>query len=81
MRNKIKLNCAKFWKEGQEKQEIHLPHTWNNLDGQDGGGDYWRGNGHYEILLPDPTAGMRQYIEFGAANHRANVYCNGEFVG
>jgi hypothetical protein len=23
-------------------QEIRLPHTWNNLDGQDGGNDYYR---------------------------------------
>lgn len=81
MRKRIELVNAKFWKEGQEKQEICLPHTWNNLDGQDGGGDYWRGNGHYEILLPDPTADKRQYIEFGAANHRASVYCNGGFIG
>ena len=22
---------------------VDLPHTWNNIDGQDGGNDYWRG--------------------------------------
>ena len=22
---------------------VHLPHTWNAIDGQDGGGDYYRG--------------------------------------
>ena len=21
---------------------VDLPHTWNNIDGQDGGNDYWR---------------------------------------
>ena len=23
---------------------INIPHTWNNLDGQDGGNDYFRGD-------------------------------------
>jgi len=26
---------------------IALPHTWNNLDGQDGGGTYFQGIGWY----------------------------------
>ena len=26
-------------------EPICLPHTWNNSDGQDGGGDYRRGKG------------------------------------
>ena len=26
---------------------INLPHSWNNIDGQDGGNDYWRGTGVY----------------------------------
>ena len=39
---------------------IDLPHTWNNLDGQDGGGDYWRGKATYTRKLevvkePDET--------------------------
>ena len=25
------------------RQQVNLPHTWNNLDGQDGGNDYFRG--------------------------------------
>ena len=30
---------------GPDKKEIpvNLPHTWNAVDGQDGGNDYWRG--------------------------------------
>lgn len=58
-----------------------LPHTWNALDGQDGGADYWRGTGLYRIALPAPQAGQRQYIQFEAANHVATVRCNGQFLG
>ena len=54
---------ARFAKFGESLQTVALPHTWNNLDGQDGGNDYWRGIGTYEIDLPNPTPGMKQYIE------------------
>ena len=59
------------------------PHTWNNLDGQDGedDGSYWRGIGSYHIALPARTAGCKQYIEFQGANHVATVYCNGRELG
>ena len=43
---------ALFAKKGEEFETVSLPHTWNNLDGQDGGGDYWRGEGVYKIFLP-----------------------------
>jgi beta-galactosidase len=26
----------------RKSSNVNLPHTWNNLDGQDGGNDYWR---------------------------------------
>jgi len=26
---------------------VNLPHTWNDIDGQDGGNDYYRGSGYY----------------------------------
>ena len=29
-----------FPKPGENRVPVTLPHTWNNLDGQDGGGDY-----------------------------------------
>ena len=31
---------------GPDKKEItvDVPHTWNAVDGQDGGNDYWRGS-------------------------------------
>jgi beta-galactosidase len=30
--------------------QVRLPHTWNNLDGQDGGNDYYRGIGWIESI-------------------------------
>ena len=81
MRTKTLLTTALFAKEGEAFAPVALPHTWNALDGQDGGGDYWRGIGTYKIDLPNPTAGKKQYIEFRGANHVATVYCNGRNMG
>ena len=81
MRNVTLLTAARFGKQGQALTPVALPHTWNALDGQDGGNDYWRGVGIYEIDLPNPTQGLKQYIEFQGANHVATVYCNGRELG
>ena len=81
MRTTTLLTTARFAKHGEPFAPVALPHTWNAQDGQDGGNDYWRGVGTYEIALPDPTDGKRQYIEFKGANHVATVYCNGRLLG
>ena len=81
MRNVKLLTQARFAKQGETLAAVALPHTWNAFDGQDGGNDYWRGIGTYEIDLPDPTQGTKQYIEFQGANHVATVYCNGRELG
>ena len=81
MREITLLTQARFAKHGEALAPITLPHTWNNLDGQDGGNNYWRGIGTYEIDLPNPTPGKRQYIEIRGANHVATVYCNGRELG
>ena len=81
MRIKTLLTSALFAKEGETFAPVALPHTWNALDGQDGGSDYWRGIGTYKIDLPNPTPGKKQYIEIQGANHVATVYCNGRELG
>ena len=81
MRIKTLLTSAQFAKSGEAFATIALPHTWNALDGQDGGADYWRGIGTYTIDLPNPTKGKKQYIELQGANHVATVYCNGCELG
>ena len=81
MRNVTLMTQARFAKQGEAMAVVALPHTWNAFDGQDGGADYWRGLAHYEIDLPNPTKGKKQYIEIQGANHVATVYCNGRELG
>ena len=81
MRKSTLLTTAQFALLGEAFAPVALPHTWNALDGQDGGADYHRGIGTYVIDLPDPTKGKKQYIEIQGANHVATVYCNGRELG
>lgn len=62
---------------------ISLPHTWNNLDGQDGGNDYYRGPAWYRkhFTIPAAYKGKKVFIKFGAANMITDVYLNGTFIG
>ena len=61
-------------------EEISLPHTWNAVDGQDGGNDYYRGTCWYRRMLESPqlNAGQKVYLEFDGAAMTADVYLNGE---
>ena len=60
-------------------ESVNLPHSWNAVDGQDGGNDYFRGTVHYAKTLNKadlPTAD-RYYLEIRGANSSADVYLNG----
>ncbi|MDR1531378.1 MAG: beta-galactosidase [Clostridiales bacterium] len=81
MRTTTVLTQAAFSKDRAAWETVALPHTWNALDGQDGGGDYYRGVCCYKIPLPKPTPGKRAFIQFEGANHIAAVSCNGTFLG
>lgn len=62
---------------------INLPHTWNGLDGQDGGNNYYRGVCWYRkhLVVPSTFSGKVVYLRFGAVNTSATVYVNGQQVG
>src|SRR5947209_7201334 len=62
---------------------VDLPHTWNARDGQDGGGDYFRGTGWYRRRFAARAvwAGREVYLQFDGANRRADVYLNGKLLG
>jgi beta-galactosidase len=62
---------------------VDLPHTWNALDGEDGGSDYRRGPGWYRRHLPVDAAlaGKRLYLQFDGASLMADVYVNGVHLG
>ena len=67
----------------KELFQIDLPHTWNNEDGQDGGGDYYRGQAVYQhkFSCPDLSDDEVLYVEFKGVNSSAEVYLNGTLVG
>ena len=61
---------------------VNLPHTFNAIDGQDGGNDYHRGLCYYVKQLPreDILQAERLYLELQGANASADVYVNGQHV-
>lgn len=69
--------------DDQSWQEVDVPHTWNGLDGQDGGNNYRRGAGWYRrhLSLPPTLAGKRFYLQFDGASLMADVYVNGIHLG
>ncbi len=88
MRTIINLNTGwLFTKTGPETpasdwEAVNLPHTWNAVDGQDGGNDYHRGTCHYtktfsKAELPEAA---RYYLEIRGANSSADVTLNGQLL-
>ena len=77
------LNINKQWlfnKPGEEKVSVDLPHSWNAVDGQDGGADYFRGTCRYTKTLSKselPEADC-YYLEIRGANSSADVFVGGE---
>jgi len=61
---------------------VTLPHTWNALDGQDGG-SYYRGVGWYRrhVTPTASAAGKRMFLQFDGAGMAATIYVNGVMVG
>ena len=61
-------------------EAIALPHTWNAVDGQDGGNDYYRGTCWYTLALAKPAipAGGKAVLQLDGAAMTAAVYLNGE---
>lgn len=62
---------------------VDLPHTWNNIDGQDGGNDYKRGTCVYEKVLAKPEFDENQvvYLQFHGSNASTTVILNGTTLG
>ena len=62
---------------------VDLPHTWNALDGQDGGDDYYRGTCTYETAFRCPEydhLNQLVYLQFDGVNASAKVTLNGTEV-
>ena len=85
MRTITNINKDWTFEDPKTKELLHidLPHTWNNEDGQDGGGDYYRGQATYEhkFACPELAEDELLYVEFKGVNSSAEVYLNGTLVG
>ncbi len=59
---------------------VNLPHTWNAIDGQDGGSDYYRGVCYYakEFEKNELPQNAIYYLEINGANSSADVFLNGQ---
>ena len=85
MRNVVNLN--KDWLFVKDTTDVSvrvgeavtLPHSWNAVDGQDGGNDYFRGHCLYVKTIDKaelPAADL-YYLEFRGTNSSADLYVNG----
>ena len=83
------ININKNWifkkKEQGVEDRITLPYTWNAIDGQDGGNDYYRGCCIFERKLTaeelqDIVHDKRIYLEINGAAMTAEVFLNGKKI-
>ena len=86
MRNIISLNENWFFKKdttdlsSSQCETVNIPHSWNAVDGQDGGNDYFRGSCLYKKTIKKselPEADL-YYIEFRGTNSSADFYVDGQ---
>ena len=87
MRTKINWNGGWYFSKSDKVPEnfsqlwapVTLPHTWNAVDGQDGGNDYWRGTASYVKTFPKPELPEhgKAVLEFQGAAMTADVFLNG----
>lgn len=82
MRNIKNINETWVFVKENEKSTVNLPHTWNGIDGQDGGNDYYRGKCTYikEIAKADMPQGEEIYLQLDGVNSSAFVYFNSKLV-
>jgi len=91
MRKRININRKWAFRKGVSEVPavtpddwdfVNLPHTWNNIDGQDGGNDYYRGTCCYvkELDREEIPTAEKYYLEFCGANSSADVYMNGKHL-
>lgn len=64
-------------------EAVHIPHTWNDKDGDDETPGFYRGPAWYRknIFIDNSQEGRRAIIYFEGANQEVRFYLNGQFVG
>ena len=79
MRKIIPVNDNWLFTKVGTAEVVTLPHTWNAVDGQDGGNDYYRGTCTYTKTFDKPATGADEevWLEFLGAAHTCDVALNG----
>ncbi len=88
MRSIVNINTGwAFFKDSKEVpatlpanwEIVNVPHSWNAIDGMDGGADYFRGTCLYarNIRKSELPKAKKYYLEINGANSSATVYLNG----
>lgn len=85
MRRTLPLNQNWLFSKGEGTGQaipVTLPHTWNAVDGQDGGNDYYRGTCVYTRTLEKPAMdpGDEAWLEFLGAAQSCTVLLNGKEI-
>lgn len=64
-------------------ETIHIPHTWNDKDGDDEAPGFYRGPAWYRkhLFVDKSQAGRQAVIYFEGANQEVRLYLNGQFIG
>ena len=77
-----KVNVGLDSIKNSELETVNVPHTWNALDGQDGGADYYRGTCWYLKNLGKITLAENEvaYLEFEGVQSIVDLYFNGKKV-
>ena len=90
MRKIININKNWLFKKGTAEayitgdcETVDVPHTWNAVDGADGGNDYFRGVSTYQKTLGAIARGDNEeiFVEFRAVSSACTVYLNGHLLG
>jgi len=68
--------------DDEQWSKIHIPHTWNAIDGANGY-EYYQGACWYRKVFMVEAAyeGRRLFIEFNGSNSVTDVYVNGQHLG
>ena len=75
---KIINDAWEFSKDNSAWEKVNLPHTWNGVDGQDGGNDYYRGKCYYKKQIDaEDMPGEKLFVKFYGVNSSAEVFFNG----
>ena len=91
MRQLLNLNAKWLFAKGATEipaqlpdgwEAIDLPHSWNAVDGQDGGNDYFRGTAYYakQLSKAELPVAQQYYLEIRGANSSADVYFEGKHL-